>query len=138
MPEIPAHTRIKTDTADTGHHRSAPPGIDHDQDLQQRPQEAVTDRSAHSDPHVQAGRRRSARALPSASMRAVTEVRTVLADILANLNDAGINAAPVVLTRHRKPMAVLISAQQFYEYCDLVATQVAQGGKAAGPDSAAV
>ena len=50
----------------------------------------------------------------------VTDARSVLPHILAALKAGGRDAVPILIGRHREPMAVLISVEQFYEYCELV------------------
>jgi PHD/YefM family antitoxin component YafN of YafNO toxin-antitoxin module len=50
----------------------------------------------------------------------VTDARSVLPHILATLKAGGRDAIPILIGRHREPMAVLISVEQFYEYCELV------------------
>ena len=50
----------------------------------------------------------------------VTDVRSVLPFVLTRLKCAGRDAIPVVIGRHREPMGVLISIEQFHEYCALV------------------
>lgn len=61
----------------------------------------------------------------------VTDVRAVLPIVLARLKDGGRDAVPVLIGRHREPMAVLISIEQFYEYCSLVSMEL--GGAGEGP-----
>ena len=58
----------------------------------------------------------------------VTDARTVLPHILAGLKGGGRDAIPILLGRHREPMAVLISVEQFYEYCALVSMQLGENG----------
>jgi antitoxin (DNA-binding transcriptional repressor) of toxin-antitoxin stability system len=62
------------------------------------------------------------RRIPSACLETitVTDVRTVLPMVLARLKDGGRDAVPVLIGRHREPMAVLVSLEQFHEYCSLV------------------
>ena len=69
------------------------------------------------------------RRIPSASVQSisVTDVRTVLPVVLARLKEGGRDAAPVLIGRHREPMAVLISVEQFYEYCDFVCALIGDG-----------
>ena len=55
----------------------------------------------------------------------VTDIRAVLPHILAKLKGGGRDAVPILIGRHREPMAVLISIEQFYEYCALVCMQLA-------------
>ncbi len=62
----------------------------------------------------------------------VTDVRAVLPIVLARLKDGGRDAVPVLIGRHREPMAVLISLEQFYEYCSLVSTQLGEAGEDSG------
>ena len=50
----------------------------------------------------------------------VTDVRAVLPHVLLKLKCGGRDAIPVLIGRHREPMAVIISIEQFYEYCSLV------------------
>jgi PHD/YefM family antitoxin component YafN of YafNO toxin-antitoxin module len=50
----------------------------------------------------------------------VTDARSVLPQILAAIKSGGRDAVPILIARHRDPMAVLISVEQFYEYCELV------------------
>jgi PHD/YefM family antitoxin component YafN of YafNO toxin-antitoxin module len=50
----------------------------------------------------------------------VTDARSVLPHILAAVKSGGRDAVPILIGRHREPMAVLISVEQFYEYCELV------------------
>jgi hypothetical protein len=74
------------------------------------------------------------RRIPSATVETitVTDVRVVLPSILARLKRGGRDAAPILIGRHREPMAVLISIEQFYEYCSLVvaALDAAEAGRA--------
>ena len=58
----------------------------------------------------------------------VTDARTVLPHILAALKSGGRDAVPILSGRHREPMAVLISIEQFHEYCALVSLQLGEGG----------
>jgi hypothetical protein len=62
------------------------------------------------------------RRIPSATVETitVTDVRAILPVVLGRLKDGGRDAVPVLIGRHREPMAVLISLEQFYEYCYLV------------------
>ena len=55
----------------------------------------------------------------------VTDARAIFPHILAKLKVGGRDAVPVLIGRHREPMAVLISLEQFYEYCSLVCSQLA-------------
>lgn len=68
------------------------------------------------------------RRIPSATLETitVTDIRTVLPLVLARLKDGGRDAVPVLIGRHREPMAVLISLEQFYEYSALVCTALAE------------
>jgi len=56
----------------------------------------------------------------------VTDAKAVLPHILATLKAGGRDAVPILIGRHREPMAVLISVEQFYEYCTFVSTQLAE------------
>jgi PHD/YefM family antitoxin component YafN of YafNO toxin-antitoxin module len=56
----------------------------------------------------------------------VTDARSVLPHILATLKGAGMDAVPILIGRHREPMAVLISVEQFYEYCAFVSAQLGE------------
>jgi len=56
----------------------------------------------------------------------VTDAKAVLPHILATLKTGGRDAVPILIGRHREPMAVLISVEQFYEYCAFVSTQLAE------------
>ena len=58
----------------------------------------------------------------------VTDARTVLPHVLAAIKSGGRDAVPILIGRHREPMAVLISVEQFYEYCALVSMQLGDGG----------
>jgi antitoxin (DNA-binding transcriptional repressor) of toxin-antitoxin stability system len=58
----------------------------------------------------------------------VTDARTVLPQILAALKGGGRDAVPILIGRHREPMAVLISVEQFYEYCAFISAQLGEGG----------
>lgn len=58
----------------------------------------------------------------------VTDARTVLPHILATLKSGGRDAVPILIGRHREPMAVLISIEQFHEYCALVSLQLGESG----------
>lgn len=62
----------------------------------------------------------------------VTDVRAVLPIVLARLKDGGRDAVPVLIGRHREPMAVLISIEQFYEYCSLVSRDLDGAGEDPG------
>lgn len=68
------------------------------------------------------------RRIPSATLQTitVTDMRTVLPVVLARLKYDGRDAVPVLIGRHREPMAVLISLEQFYEYCSLVGMQLGE------------
>jgi hypothetical protein len=54
----------------------------------------------------------------------VTDARSVLPVVLARLKEGGRDAIPVLIGRHREPMAVLVSLEQFYEYCALVCSSL--------------
>jgi hypothetical protein len=54
----------------------------------------------------------------------VTDARSVLPVVLARIREGGRDAVPVLIGRHREPMAVLISLEQFYEYCALVCSEL--------------
>ena len=73
------------------------------------------------------------RRIPSATVETitVTDVRAVLPIVLARLKDGGRDAVPVLIGRHREPMAVLISLEQFYEYCALVSAALGEAGEEA-------
>ena len=58
----------------------------------------------------------------------VTDARTVLPHVLAAIKSGGRDAVPILIGRHREPMAVLISVEQFYEYCALVSMQLGENG----------
>ena len=58
----------------------------------------------------------------------VTDARTVLPQILAALKGGGRDAVPILIGRHREPMAVLISVEQFYEYFAFISAQLGEGG----------
>jgi PHD/YefM family antitoxin component YafN of YafNO toxin-antitoxin module len=58
----------------------------------------------------------------------VTDARSVLPHILATLKGGGRDAIPILIGRHREPMAVLVSVEQFYEYCAFVSTELEEGG----------
>jgi len=62
----------------------------------------------------------------------VTDARSVLPHILATLKGGGRDAVPILIGRHREPMAVLISVEQFYEYCAFVSMQLGEGGEVVG------
>lgn len=74
------------------------------------------------------------RRIPSATVQTitVTDVRTVLPLVLNSIKDGALDATPILIGRHREPMAVLISVEQFYEYCNLVRAGLADPGDA-GP-----
>lgn len=44
----------------------------------------------------------------------------MLPHVLLKVKCGGRDAIPVMIGRHREPMAVIISVEQFYEYCSLV------------------
>ena len=52
----------------------------------------------------------------------------MLPHVLAAIKSGGRDAVPILIGRHREPMAVLISVEQFYEYCALVSMQLGDGG----------
>jgi PHD/YefM family antitoxin component YafN of YafNO toxin-antitoxin module len=58
----------------------------------------------------------------------VTDARSVLPQILAALKSGGPEAVPILIARHRDPMAVLISVEQFHEYCAFISTRLAENG----------
>ena len=60
----------------------------------------------------------------------VTDARAVLPRILTEIKTGGSDAVPILIGRHREPMAVLISVEQFYEYCARVAVQFVEGAGA--------
>ena len=60
----------------------------------------------------------------------VTDARAVLPHVLAALKVGGRDAVPILIGRHRQPMAVLISVEQFYEYCAFVSMQLGENGGA--------
>jgi antitoxin (DNA-binding transcriptional repressor) of toxin-antitoxin stability system len=63
----------------------------------------------------------------------VTDIRAVLPIVLGRLKDGGRDAVPVLIGRHREPMAVLISVEQFYEYCSLVSASLGEAGRESRP-----
>jgi antitoxin (DNA-binding transcriptional repressor) of toxin-antitoxin stability system len=77
---------------------------------------------------------RVSRRIPSASVQTitVTDVRTVLPLVLNSIKEGALDATPILIGRHREPMAVLISVEQFYEYCSLVRAGLADPADA-GP-----
>lgn len=77
------------------------------------------------------------RRIPSANVQSisVTDMRAVLPVVLARLKEGGRDADPVLIGRHREPMAVLISVEQFYEYCDFVCALIGgDRGRPGGED----
>ena len=57
----------------------------------------------------------------------VTDARAILPRVLTVIKTGGSDAVPILIGRHREPMAVLISVEQFYEYCALVSVQLVHG-----------
>lgn len=68
----------------------------------------------------------------------VTDVRAVLPHVLMKLKCGGRDAIPVLIGRHREPMAVIISVEQFYEYCSLVCELLAGDEADDRPDDGGV
>jgi hypothetical protein len=68
----------------------------------------------------------SATPLPPVRSMSATDARGLLPRVLAELKCEAEDAVPVVITCHRTPMAVLISAEQYDEYCALRAATSAE------------
>jgi PHD/YefM family antitoxin component YafN of YafNO toxin-antitoxin module len=56
----------------------------------------------------------------------VTDARAILPRVLTVIKTGGRDAVPILIGRHREPMAVLISVEQFYEYSALVSVQLVE------------
>ena len=52
----------------------------------------------------------------------VTDLRSVMPEVLHRLSIGGRGAEPVIIKRHREPLAALISIQQYHEYRALLET----------------
>jgi hypothetical protein len=70
----------------------------------------------------------AASAMPSPPVwnMSATDVRGLLPHVLVELKREASDAVPVVINRHRKPMAVIISVEQYHEYCALRAAKSAE------------
>ena len=67
----------------------------------------------------------AASAMPSPPVwnMSATDIRGLLPHVFVELKREAGDAVPVVITRHRKPMAVIISVEQYHEYCALLAAK---------------